>query len=50
MQGGESAEYFDSGRDGDDYGGGGKIGSGVDVYSYSEHVVGSDDKSQEANG
>lgn len=45
MQGGESAKDFDSGRDGDDYSGGCEVGPGVNVYSYGEYVVGSDDKS-----
>ena len=50
MKGGESAEYFNSGWDGDDYCCRCKVCSCIYVYSDGKHVVGSYDKAQEADG
>ena len=43
--GGESAEDFNSSGNGNDYGGGGKVCTGVYIYAYREDVMGSYNKS-----
>lgn len=50
MKGCESAKDFYTRGDCDNYCGRRKVSSGVDVYSDREHMVGSDDEAQKANG
>lgn len=50
MQGCESAKHFYTGGDGDNYCGGCKVGSCVYVYANCEHVMGSNNEPQKADG
>ena len=47
--GGQPTEDFNPCRNGNNHGGDGKIGSGMDVKAHGKHVVGPDHKAEESN-